>query len=481
MAKVSSRAKKVLAIALAITCASIAVSGVFLRSGYADDVERDLAPGSSIGGNLSGAGKKDYYKVEVNSGTKLKIILDGPSTSGVDFDLYIKKNAKPTTSSYDARAYTNSADETLTVNNPSGIYYVMVYAYKGSGSYTITATVEGGSQNDEYPSLAPGTPYTGYASAGSKQYFTVDVPRSGTALTVILSGPNNADFDLYLKGGSAPTTSSYDARGYTNTAQEKVVLNANTNPQLVPGKYFVMVHAYSGNGQFTLTAIVEIAGSHESNVTEIQAGGSITETIAQNESRYFKSTVIFVVPGFVKISLTGPGNADLDLYVKIDGIPTKADYTYRSTGAGSTEIVYCSGGHMYMMVYAYSGGGEFTISVTPGEGVAKVENQTVFAVPAGTTAGGRIGTVNEKVYFQTTIYFFQPGNLTIKLQGPSGTDFDLYVKAGSLPSTTKYDYRSVSSTSTETIQITNAGGTYYILVYSYRGTGAFTLTVTAGN
>lgn len=130
---------------------------------------------------------------------------------------------------------------------------------------------------------------------------------------------------------------------------------------------------------------------------------------------------------------------------------------------------------------AYAGSGEFTLSVIPGDGVVKVENRTVFTSPAGNTVGCKIDAVNEKVYFQTTIYFFQLSNLTIKLQGPSGTDFDLYVKASSLPSTTKYDYRSVSSTSTETIKITNAGGTYYILVYSYRGTGAFTLTVSAGN
>ncbi|MEM3395731.1 MAG: pre-peptidase C-terminal domain-containing protein [Thermoplasmata archaeon] len=481
MQRISERAKKILAVLLGIACVSIAVSAVMFQNSAADDVERDLVPGSSLSGSLSGAGKKDYYRVEVNSGSKLKIGLDGPNTSGVDFDLYIKKGAKPTTSSYDARAYTSSADETLSVSNPSGIYYVMVYDYKGLGSYTISATVEGSSSGEDVITLTAGTPYTGSASAGSKQYFSVDVPRSGTALTVLLSGPNNADFDLYVKRETKPTTSSYDARGYTNTAQEKVVLNANTNPQLVPGKYYIMVHAYSGSGQFTLTAIVEIAGSHESNVTEIQAGGSITDTLAQNETKYFKSTVIFVVPGFVKITLNGPANADFDLYVKIDGIPTKADYTYRSTGAGSSEIVYCSGGNMYMMVYAYAGSGEFTLSVIPGDGVAKIENQTVFTVPAGNTVGSRIDAVNQKVYFQTSIYFFQPGNLTIKLNGPSNADFDLYVKAGSLPSTTKYDYRSVSSTSTETIKITNAGGTYYILVYSYRGTGAFTLTVTAGN
>jgi len=471
--------KKIMAIALGITFLALAMSAVILQSGHGDSVERDLQIGETLTGSLSGPGKKDYYRVEVNRGTSLKIVLDGPSASGVDFDLYIKKNSKPTTSSYDARAYTSSADETLTVSNPSGVYYVMVYAYKGSGSYTIQATVTGENQTPDVVALNPGTPYTGFINAGSKQYFSVDVPRSGTALTVVLTGPNNADFDLYAKRESLPTTSSYDARGYTNSANEKIVINAQTNPQLVPGRYYIMVHAYSGSGQYTLTAFVEIAGSHVTNITEIQPGGSLTDTIAQNETRYFKSTVISVVPGTVKISLKGNENADLDLYVKIDGIPTLTDYTYRSNGPGSNEIVYCSGGQMYIMVHAYAGGGEFTLSVTPGEGVTKVENNTVFTVPSGNTVGGRIYSVHEKVYFQTTIYSSQPGNLTIRLQGPSGSDFDLYVKSGSLPTTTKYDYRSVSSTSSETIKIPNAVGTYYILVYSYRGTGPFTLSISA--
>lgn len=482
MAKLSQKTKTILALLLAIAFGSIAISAVMLQ-GSADGVEKDLIVGNSITGNLSGAGKKDYYRVEVGSGTKLIIQLDGPNNSGVDFDLYIKKNTKPTTTSYDSRAYTNSADETLTVNNPSGIYYVMVYSYKGSGSYTVSANVESGGSGADVIALTPGTPYSGSASAGSKQYYSVDVPRSGTSLTVILSGPTNADFDLYVKRESKPTTSSYDARGYTNTAQEKIVLNANTNPQLVPGKYYIMLHAYSGSGPFTLTAIVEIAGSHESNVTVIQPGSSITDTLAQNEIKYFKSTVIFVMPGFVKIALSGPTNADFDLYVKLDGIPTRTDYTYRSTGPSSSEIVYCSGGYMYMMVYAYAGSGTFTLSVVVGEGVSKVENQTVFSSPISSTVGGRIGTVNEKVYFQIDApnYYMKPVNITVKLQGPSSSDFDLYVKGGSLPTTTKYDYKSVSSTSNETIKFSTTGGVYYVLVYSYRGTGPFTLTVSFGN
>ncbi|MEM4292594.1 MAG: PPC domain-containing protein, partial [Thermoplasmata archaeon] len=176
--------------------------------GSADDVDTDLALNTTMSGSLSGAGKKDYYKIVVNSGTKLVVKIDGPNTSGIDFDLYIKKDAKPTTTSYDARGYTSSSDEQVTVTNPSGTYYVMVYAYKGSGSYTITATVEGsnggngggnGGGNNEPVELTSGVAKTGSLDAtNTKAYYKITVS-TGTALRVVLDGPNGADFDLYVK------------------------------------------------------------------------------------------------------------------------------------------------------------------------------------------------------------------------------------------------------------------------------------------
>ncbi|MEM3567452.1 MAG: hypothetical protein QXS83_02660, partial [Thermoplasmata archaeon] len=45
--------------------------------GSADDVDTDLALNTTMSGSLSGAGKKDYYKIVVNSGTKLVVKIDG--------------------------------------------------------------------------------------------------------------------------------------------------------------------------------------------------------------------------------------------------------------------------------------------------------------------------------------------------------------------------------------------------------------------
>ncbi len=108
-------------------------------SGGTEDVV--LTSGNAENGYLSATGDKDYYKIEVPSGaTQLKIVTDGPSNA--DFDLYAKLGSRPTTSSYDYRAYTSSSDETITISNPAaGWWYIMVNSYSGSGSYSITATI----------------------------------------------------------------------------------------------------------------------------------------------------------------------------------------------------------------------------------------------------------------------------------------------------------------------------------------------------
>ena len=249
---------------IAVLAISVLLPVVSTMLGSADDVEQDLAINSTLSGHLSGAGKKDYYKIVVDSGTKLTVKTDGPNSGSVDFDLYIKKDAKPTTTSYLARGYTSSADETVSVSNPAGTYYVMVYDYKGSGDYTISAILETGSNggndgsgnnsggnNDNVVELTSSVAKTGSLDASNTKAYYKITASSGTALKVVLDGPNGADFDLYVKKGAMPTTSSYDVRGYTNSADESVSIN---NPS---GTYYIMVNRYSGSGQFTITATVE--------------------------------------------------------------------------------------------------------------------------------------------------------------------------------------------------------------------------------
>jgi len=68
--------------------------------------------------------------------------------------------------------------------------------------------------------------------------------------------------------------------------------------------------------------------------------------------------------------------------------------------------------------------------------------------------------------------------LKAQLFGPSGPDFDLYVKRGEQPTLSNYDDRGYSGTASEDVSIDEAKpGDYYIMVQSYSGSGDFRLKV----
>lgn len=57
----------------------------------------------------------------------------------------------------------------------------------------------------------------------------------------------SADFDLYGRFNAAPTTSTYDFRGYTSGGEECT----QSNPSA--GTWYIMVRSYSGSGPYGLT------------------------------------------------------------------------------------------------------------------------------------------------------------------------------------------------------------------------------------
>ena len=74
----------------------------------------------------------------------------------------------------------------------------------------------------------------------------------GSALTIALDGPQDADFDVYVRRGQPPTIQDYDYRGYTSSASEKLRIEP-----VQPGEYYVMVRSYRGGGPFTLRATLD--------------------------------------------------------------------------------------------------------------------------------------------------------------------------------------------------------------------------------
>jgi len=144
---------------------------------------------------------------------------------------------------------------TSTATNPS-------HTYASAGTYSVSETVtdNGGSSNTKTSSvtvgssgggnvLQNGVAVTGLSAAkNGKLNYTVAVPAGATNLKIAISG-GTGDADLYVKFGSAPTTSSYDCRPYVTGNSESCTAASPS-----AGTYYVMLNAYAAFSGVTLKA-----------------------------------------------------------------------------------------------------------------------------------------------------------------------------------------------------------------------------------
>ncbi|WP_222719236.1 M12 family metallo-peptidase [Actinokineospora xionganensis] len=97
--------------------------------------------------------------------------------------------------------------------------------------------------------LSRGTTLTGLSGAsGSSTAYTLSVPAGATNLSFSTSG-GTGDMDLYVKFGSAASTSSYDCRSTTSSSTERC---AFTTAQA--GTYHVTMYGYSAYSGVSLVA-----------------------------------------------------------------------------------------------------------------------------------------------------------------------------------------------------------------------------------
>jgi len=148
-------------------------------------------------------------------------------------------------------AANGTASSTLTFTASStattGTANVTVTATSGTTTKTTTITLNVTS-NSGGGSLSNGVPVTGLSGAqGASLRYTLAVPSGATNLKVVTSG-GTGDADLYVKFGSAPTTSSYDCRPYLDgNAETCTISNIQT------GTYYVMINGYQAFSGLSLT------------------------------------------------------------------------------------------------------------------------------------------------------------------------------------------------------------------------------------
>lgn len=200
----------------------------------------------SIGETESGwlAEKKMVgYRVQVDANKKLIISLDGPERG--DFDLYVKYGEEVSRYNWDFKMITSSADETLTIGpTKKGSYYIMVYSYRGSGDFTLSTKVP-----SEVVELSYGQQAQGILNGSKEASYYLLRAKNGERLILDVTGPLDADFDLYVRHGARPTNLKYDFKSTSGRSKENITIDSTKK-----GDYHIMVYSYKGRGEFSISA-----------------------------------------------------------------------------------------------------------------------------------------------------------------------------------------------------------------------------------
>ncbi|WP_444900615.1 M4 family metallopeptidase [Microbulbifer sp. VAAC004] len=160
--------------------------------------------------------------------------------------------------------------------------------------------------------------------SGDELHYTLDVPAGATGLSFNMSG-GTGDADLYVRFGSAPTTSTYDCRPYTTGNNETCEIS-----NIQAGTYYVMVRGYSSfSGVSLVGSFTDGGGGNPGGWEKTNLSGSA------NAWQHFTLDVDSGMSS-LKAVMSG-GSGDGDLYVRFGSAPTRNTWDCRPYKWGNDE------------------------------------------------------------------------------------------------------------------------------------------------
>jgi serine protease len=185
---------------------------------------------------LSGAaGTVREFSLAVPAGaSQLSFALSGGTG---DADLYVRKGALPTNSTFDCASEKSGNSENCSFASPAAAtYFVRVKAYS---SYSGASLVANYTVAAPTVTLQNGTAVTGLgAAAGAWLRYRIEVPAGATQLQVVSSGGTGA-LDMYVRRGAEPTSSAWDCRPLVVGNNETCTFSSPA-----AGSYFISLFGY---------------------------------------------------------------------------------------------------------------------------------------------------------------------------------------------------------------------------------------------
>ncbi len=87
-----------------------------------------------IRGSLRQSGDSQTHRIQAHPG-RLTVTLTGPR--GQDFDLYVRAGLQPSRTAFDARGFSATPNEKVTLNIAGGDVFILVDSWRGSGPYEV--------------------------------------------------------------------------------------------------------------------------------------------------------------------------------------------------------------------------------------------------------------------------------------------------------------------------------------------------------
>lgn len=225
--------------------------------------------------------------------------------------------------------------------------------------------------------LTNGTPETNVSGAtNSEVAYYIDVPAGATDLSINING-GSGDADLYVKFGSAPTTTSSDCRPYLGGNSETCDFAAPNE-----GRYYVMIRGYQAYSGVTLTASFTDGGGG-TTPPDCTAGNGVlcngvTESGLSAARRQTVNYYLDVPAGASNLAFNiSGGTGDADLYVRYASAPTTSSWDCRPYKNGNTEncnFAAPSTGRYYVMVRAYQAFSGVSLTATYDGGTASAQS-----------------------------------------------------------------------------------------------------------
>ncbi|UCD51452.1 MAG: pre-peptidase C-terminal domain-containing protein [Phycisphaerales bacterium] len=437
---------------------------VTLKASYDDVLElEDEVPVPDLAGAVN---SEMFFKIDVPSGQSgLEISI----AAGIgNADLYVRYGAKPSVSSWDYRPHLPGNKEVVTISKPqSGTWYIMLRARQPYSGVTLLADYW---FDGSVTLLTNGVPETDISDAEDGQkYFRIIVPSGRDTLEIAMSG-GTGDADLYVKLDSVPTTKEYDYRPYEIGNNETVTIEDPPS-----GNWLIMIHGYEAYEGVILVATHSIDDG-DGDVIALTNGVPVANLSGVSGSEVFYK--IDVPAGQQTLTIqTAGGTGDADLYVRKDALPTTTEWDYRPYKTGNNETVTIdnpAAGTYFIMLRAYVAYTGVTLQAT----YLPIPDP-VTTLTNSVPVPGLSGAAGSEQFFKIEVPAGQDF-LNIEISGGIG-DCDLYVRKGSKPTTSDWDYRPFLKGNDELVEIISpAPATWYIMLYGGQAYAGVTLVASYG-